>query len=130
MSGGTRRQVRMLGLGLAAALGVTALLVLAPSLPAHADAGARRGEVRRAAARQVAMPVNDDFRFRPVLAYAGTTVECPEDLDGSGAIDFGDILEILSRWGPCNECPQDLDGSGAVDFGDILVILSNWGPCP
>ena len=28
------------------------------------------------------------------------------------------------------ECPEDLDGNGAVDFGDILRILTAWGPCP
>ena len=26
-------------------------------------------------------------------------------------------------------CASDLDGSGAVDFGDILRILTDWGPC-
>jgi hypothetical protein len=27
-------------------------------------------------------------------------------------------------------CPYDLDDSGDVGFGDLLLILSNWGPCP
>nr|AIE90223.1 hypothetical protein [uncultured marine thaumarchaeote AD1000_01_F04] len=55
---------------------------------------------------------------------------CTADLDGSGAVDFGDILQILAAWGPCGgECPEDLDGSGAVDFGDILIVLANWGAC-
>ena len=27
-------------------------------------------------------------------------------------------------------CASDLDRSGAVDFGDILRILTDWGPCP
>ena len=26
-----------------------------------------------------------------------------------------------------NQCPNDLDGSGVVDFGDILVVLEAWG---
>ena len=54
---------------------------------------------------------------------------CPGDLDGSGAVDFADILAILSAWGNAGG-PEDLDGSGAVDFGDILVVLATWGPCP
>ena len=54
---------------------------------------------------------------------------CPEDLDGSGAADFGDILAILAAWGNAGG-PEDLDGSGTVDFGDILVVLAVWGPCP
>ena len=54
--------------------------------------------------------------------------ECTSDLDGSGAVDFGDILEVLAAWGPCAKgCPEDLDGSGSVDFGDIIAILSAWG---
>jgi hypothetical protein len=27
-------------------------------------------------------------------------------------------------------CPQDLDRSGAISFGDLLIILNSWGPCP
>ncbi len=57
---------------------------------------------------------------------------CPADLDGSGSVDFGDILAVLAAWGPCPPqfCPRDLDASGAVDFADLLVILGAWGPCP
>ncbi len=56
---------------------------------------------------------------------------CPADIDGSGAVDFGDILTTLGAWGACGEpCPADLDGSGAVDFPDLLGVLSAWGPCP
>ena len=53
---------------------------------------------------------------------------CPADLDGSGAVDFGDILAILTAWGNKGG-PEDLDQSGAVDFGDLLVVLGSWGPC-
>ena len=27
-------------------------------------------------------------------------------------------------------CDADLDGSGAVDYADMLDILRDWGPCP
>ncbi len=27
-------------------------------------------------------------------------------------------------------CESDLDGTGAVDIGDLLRILTDWGPCP
>lgn len=53
---------------------------------------------------------------------------CQGDIDGSGAIDFGDILAILSAWGG-DGGPADLDRSRVVDFGDILFILGRWGPC-
>ncbi len=52
----------------------------------------------------------------------------PEDLDGNGAVDFEDILRILDAWGNKGG-PEDLDGSGTVDFGDILAVLAVWGPC-
>ncbi len=53
---------------------------------------------------------------------------CPEDLDGSGDVGFGDILAILSAWGNKGG-PEDLDGNGVVDFGDLLIVLAAWGPC-
>ena len=64
------------------------------------------------------------------IATAGPSAGagCVEDLDNSGAVDFGDILAILSAWGNAGG-PEDLDGSGFVDFGDLLVVLGAWGPC-
>ena len=55
---------------------------------------------------------------------------CPADIDGSGDVGFGDLLSVLSNWGPCPECPQDLDGDNVVGFSDLLILLSAWGPCP
>ena len=69
----------------------------------------------------------DGSVFMSVAGFSGAT--CPEDLDGSGAVDFGDILAILTAWGNAGG-PEDLDGSGIVDFGDILVVLGAWGACP
>jgi hypothetical protein len=54
---------------------------------------------------------------------------CPGDLDGSGAIDFGDLLAVLANFGDCVGCPEDLDESGAVDFNDLLALLANFGGC-
>ncbi len=53
---------------------------------------------------------------------------CPADLDGSGRVDFGDVLAVLAAWGGIGG-PEDLDGSGVVDFGDLLAVLGAWGPC-
>lgn len=60
---------------------------------------------------------------------------CHRDLDGSGAVDFGDLVEVLSGWGPCEqppgfECPGDVNRDGAADFDDALEVLTEWGPCP
>ena len=55
---------------------------------------------------------------------------CPIDIDGSGAVDFNDLLLVLSNWGDCGPpCPEDLDGSGIVDFTDLLTVLAAFGPC-
>jgi hypothetical protein len=56
--------------------------------------------------------------------------ECPADIDGSGAVGFGDLLILLASWGPCpTSCSADLDGDGAVTFTDLLTLLAAWGPC-
>ena len=54
---------------------------------------------------------------------------CPTDIDGSGATDVGDILEMISQWGPCSGCSGDLDGNGYVDVSDLLEVIGAWGPC-
>ena len=50
------------------------------------------------------------------------------DLDG-GVVDFEDLLRVFDACGNRGG-PEDLDGSGFVDFGDILIILAAWGACP
>jgi plastocyanin len=54
--------------------------------------------------------------------------DCPEDIDGSGAVDVADILAVISAWGQ-TDVPEDIDGSGTVDVGDLLMIIGSWGPC-
>ena len=54
------------------------------------------------------------------------------DLDGSGTIDFDDLLAVLAAWGPCDPkkpCPADLDHDDDVDFDDLLTLLAAWGEC-
>ncbi len=59
-----------------------------------------------------------------------TTPPCPTDVDGSGSVDFSDLLVVLAAFGPCGGCPADVDGSGSVDFTDLLSVLAGFGPCP
>ena len=33
-------------------------------------------------------------------------------------------------WFDITNCSGDLDGSGAVDFPDLVHVLGKWGPCP
>ncbi len=61
-------------------------------------------------------------------------VDCPGDIDGNGSVEFADLLDVLTAWGPCPPpsvaCPEDLDGDEMVGFADLLVVITNWGPCP
>ncbi|MCP3906339.1 MAG: hypothetical protein GY715_22180 [Planctomycetes bacterium] len=68
---------------------------------------------------------------QPIPATAWSYADpCAFDLDASGAIDFGDVLQIVAQWGPCGpSCPADLNGDGEVGFGDILAVIGVWGPC-
>jgi hypothetical protein len=52
------------------------------------------------------------------------------DLNGDGSVGVGDLLILLSDWGPCRgsgPCPADLNGDGVVSFLDLLILLENWG---
>jgi hypothetical protein len=60
----------------------------------------------------------------PVRSF--TIIAQPEDLDHDGFVGFGDLLMVLSLWGPCPGCPADLDGNGVVDFHDLIKVLSAW----
>lgn len=49
----------------------------------------------------------------------------------TGSNDYWFELTCEDEPPPCNFlCPWDLDKTGAVDIGDLLQILTNWGPCP
>lgn len=53
----------------------------------------------------------------------------PGDVDQDGVVDFGDVLIILTSWGPCADCGAclaDVDGNCVVDFADLLAALTNW----
>ncbi len=65
-------------------------------------------------------------------------VKKPADVDGSGAVDVFDLLDLLSAWGDCDlPCPPNCDsditdsaGTGrdcTVDVFDLLALLGAWG---
>ena len=56
----------------------------------------------------------------------GTSL-CPEDLNGNGFVDVGDVLLVLSEFG-CNvDCTADVTGDGFVAVDDVLALLSEFG---
>ena len=55
---------------------------------------------------------------------------CTGDLDGDGAVDIGDLLEILSQWGTCTGgCSADTNDDRRVDVTDLLTVIAKWGSC-
>ncbi|MFK7961226.1 MAG: dockerin type I domain-containing protein [Phycisphaerales bacterium] len=48
----------------------------------------------------------------------------PEDINGDGVVDFGDLLAVISEWGTCPGCDADIDGNGEVDLIDLLNVLA------
>ena len=53
--------------------------------------------------------------------------DCPGDFDGSGAVDLGDLGQLLGCWQqPCG----DLTGDNNTDLADLGVLLGAYGPCP
>ena len=70
---------------------------------------------------------NDEWVLSVVLSPVDTT--CVADVNGNGSVDFSDLVQLLSAFGPCASCVEDLDESGSVDFNDLDSMLSFWGPC-
>jgi hypothetical protein len=64
-----------------------------------------------------------------LVAWPGQSVDCPADINASGAVDIDDLLAVISAWGPCTGCDPDINSSGAVDIDDLLAVISAWGPC-
>jgi hypothetical protein len=63
------------------------------------------------------------------LDLNGIPDECvllPQDLNGNGIIDVGDLLLLLGDWGFCGVCPADFDHNGTVDVADLLSLLGVW----
>jgi len=53
---------------------------------------------------------------------------CSADMDGSGAVDGGDLSLLLGSWAFVGS-PADLDGDGSVGGGDLALLLGAWGGC-
>jgi len=88
------------------------------------------------------LTLNDQFRVRFTAedAEPGSVVEAgvdgvqivsvgcddPADLNGDGAVNTADLLQLLGAWGPCDACIEDINGDGEVGTDDLLQLLSAW----
>lgn len=82
----------------------------------------------------VANGVGDPLPFTEVHLPLTIVSTCPADLDGSGAVDLGDLSLLLTHFGtPAGAGPLDgdLDLDGDVDLVDLSQMLGQFGvPCP
>ena len=73
--------------------------------------------------------------FKPGAAGSPTSVTvaskgpsvppvAPEDLNGDGAVNGGDLALLLNNWGGSGA--GDIDGNGTVDGGDLARLLGSW----
>jgi len=62
------------------------------------------------------------------ITVIGSGNECPEDIDGNGAVGVDDLLQLLAVFGSsCPGCGEDIDGNGAVGVDDLLALLAVYG---
>jgi hypothetical protein len=73
--------------------------------------------------------------FKPGAKGAGNTLAMatqvpsgaaePEDLNGDGVINAGDLAILLGNWGGSGA--GDIDGNGSVGPADLTALLGAWG---
>lgn len=63
------------------------------------------------------------------VSFSPARASCPGDCDGSGVVDFNDLVAMLFAFGEPDPSDCDADASGTVDFEDLTVALFRFGPC-
>ena len=71
-------------------------------------------------------PAGEGFYSISDVDFGTGAGACPEDLDGTGAVDGADLSLVLAAWGTPG---ADLDGSGLTDGADLAAVLAAWGSC-
>lgn len=54
---------------------------------------------------------------------------CIGDLTHDGAVDAGDLSQVLAVWGTEGDLDADLNHDGVVDALDLGALLGSWGSC-
>ena len=86
-----------------------------------------RGGLGVEEAFQVTIPTTGTYRLRVTSLDCNPVVA---DVDGSCAVGFSDVLDVIGAWGPNPGHPADFDGDGVVGFSDLIELLGRWGSCP
>ena len=55
--------------------------------------------------------------------------ECVGDVDGNGAVNVDDLIEVIVTWGDAVTGQRDLDFDHVVNGGDLILVLNYWGSC-
>ncbi|MFO0872797.1 MAG: hypothetical protein U0575_02340 [Phycisphaerales bacterium] len=75
----------------------------------------------------------DEPTHDAAIEYADLFLACLVDVDGSGAVDGGDIGALIARWNEAGDGGGvgDLNHDGIVDAADLGILLGAWGHvCP
>lgn len=61
------------------------------------------------------------------------TADVNPPITGDGVVNVGDLLAVITSWGPCAGCPADMvpaHGNAQVNVSDLLGVITAWGACP
>ena len=61
------------------------------------------------------------------------TADVAPPITGDGLVNVGDLLAVITSWGPCSGCAADLapaHGNAQVNVNDLLGVITAWGTCP
>ena len=65
-----------------------------------------------------------------IVVMRNSGIAKPGDVDGDGVVNVGDLLAVISNWGPCPigaACPADLNDDSLVNVQDLLMVINSWG---
>jgi hypothetical protein len=98
---------------------------LSELLPLDLDGNARFSDVLASPDAGCGNPVVVDIGAYEVPGAVDANPVVYADVDGSGTVDFDDILNLLLQFGPCASCcTADVTFDGVVNFEDLLIVLA------
>ena len=64
-----------------------------------------------------------------ITVFCHRACPCEGDVDGSGAVDVLDLVNVILEWGSCAICGADVSGDGTVNVTDLIAVILAWGGC-